>query len=147
MRMRCLIAILAVTAAAWPQRGAPAQTYPSRPIVMVVPYAAGGTFDVMGRIIAVRMSELLGQQIVVENTTGAGGIIGVNRVINAAPDGYTHPARLDRHARLQPERSTKSAATTPSTISRRSRCSPSSRWCSKPARTFPPTPSRSSSRC
>ena len=66
-----------------------AQTYPSRPIVMVVPYAAGGTFDVMGRIIAARMSELLGQQIVVENTTGAGGIIGVNRVVNAAPDGYT----------------------------------------------------------
>ena len=53
------------------------------------PIAAGGTFDVMGRIIAVRMSELLGQQIVVENTTGAGGIIGVNRVVNAAPDGYT----------------------------------------------------------
>src|SRR4029077_1212692 len=66
-----------------------AQTYPSRPIVMVVPYAAGGTFDVMGRIIAVRMSELLGQQIIVENTTGAGGVIGVNRVVNAAPDGYT----------------------------------------------------------
>jgi len=66
-----------------------AQTYPSRPIVMVVPYAAGGTFDVMGRIIAVRMSEILGQQVVVENTTGAGGIIGVNRVVNAAPDGYT----------------------------------------------------------
>src|SRR5436853_3705208 len=66
-----------------------AQTYPSRPIVMVVPYAAGGTFDVMGRIIAVRMSELLGQQIVVENTTGAGGIIGVTRVVNAVPDGYT----------------------------------------------------------
>ena len=66
-----------------------AQTYPSRPIVMVVPYAAGGTFDVMGRIIAGRMGELLGQQIVVENTTGAGGIIGVNRVVNAAPDGYT----------------------------------------------------------
>ena len=88
MRMRRLIAILAVTAAAWPQAVA-AQTYPTRPIVMVVPYAAGGTFDVMGRIIAVRISELLGQQIVVENTTGAGGIIGVNRVVNAAPDGYT----------------------------------------------------------
>ena len=56
---------------------------------MVVPYAAGGTFDVMGRIIAVRMSEFLGQQIVVENTTGAGGIIGVTRVVNAVPDGYT----------------------------------------------------------
>src|SRR4051812_23225596 len=66
-----------------------AQTYPSRPIMMVVPYAAGGTFDVMGRIIAVRMSEILGQQVVVENTTGAGGIIGVTRGINAAPDGYT----------------------------------------------------------
>src|SRR6478609_10249251 len=88
MRMRRLIAILAVTAAAWPQAVA-AQTYPTRAIVMVVPFAAGGTFDVMGRIIAVRMSELLGQQIVVENTTGAGGIIGVNRVVNAAPDGYT----------------------------------------------------------
>ena len=79
---------LVAAAAVWPQ-AAPAQTYPSRPIVMVVPFAAGGTFDVMGRIIAVRMSELLGQQIVVENTTGAGGIIGVNRVVNAAPDGYT----------------------------------------------------------
>jgi tripartite-type tricarboxylate transporter receptor subunit TctC len=55
----------------------------------MVPFAAGGTFDVMGRIIAVRMSEILGQQVVIENTTGAGGIVGVNRVVNAAPDGYT----------------------------------------------------------
>ena len=68
---------------------AQAQNYPSRPIVMVVPYAAGGTFDILGRIVAPRMSEILGQQIVVENTTGAGGIVGVTRVINAAPDGYT----------------------------------------------------------
>ena len=82
-RLHCVAAI-----AAWPQT-APAQTYPSRPIVMVVPFAAGGTFDVMGRIIAVRMSEILGQQVIVENTTGAGGIIGVNRVMNATPDGYT----------------------------------------------------------
>jgi tripartite-type tricarboxylate transporter receptor subunit TctC len=52
---------------------------------MVVSYAAGGTFDVMGRIVAVRMSEILGQQIVVENTTGAGGIIGVNRVRSSSP--------------------------------------------------------------
>jgi len=66
-----------------------AQNYPTRPIVMVVPFAAGGTFDVMGRIMAPRMRELLGQQVVVENTTGAGGIIGVQRVMNAAPDGYT----------------------------------------------------------
>jgi tripartite-type tricarboxylate transporter receptor subunit TctC len=55
----------------------------------VVPFAAGGAFDVMGRIIAARMSEILGQQVLVENTTGAAGIIGVNRVANATPDGYT----------------------------------------------------------
>jgi len=87
MRRNVLLALVAA-AAVWP-RAAPAQTYPSRPIVMVVPFAAGGTFDVMGRIIAARMGELLGQSVVVENTTGAGGIIGVNRVVNAAPDGYT----------------------------------------------------------
>ena len=69
--------------------GALAQNYPSRPIIMVVPFAAGGTFDVMGRIVAPRMSEILGQQVIVENTTGAGGIVGVTRVVNAAPDGYT----------------------------------------------------------
>src|SRR5258708_17773715 len=82
------IRLLIAAATVWPV-AALAQTYRSRPIMMVVPYAAGGTFDVMGRIIAVRMSEILGQQVVVENTTGAGGIIGVNRVVNAAPDGYT----------------------------------------------------------
>jgi tripartite-type tricarboxylate transporter receptor subunit TctC len=69
--------------------GAFAQNYPSRPITMIVPYAAGGTFDILGRIVAPRMSEILGQQIVIENTTGAGGIVGVTRVVNAAPDGYT----------------------------------------------------------
>ena len=66
-----------------------AETYPSRPIVMIVPYAAGGTFDVLGRILASRMSELLGQPVIVENTSGAGGIIGASRVIAARPDGYT----------------------------------------------------------
>jgi tripartite-type tricarboxylate transporter receptor subunit TctC len=88
MQPRDVIKALAVTAAFW-SAAAQAQTYPSRPIVMVVPYAAGGTFDVMGRILAARMSELLNQPLIVENTTGAGGIIGVTRVINAAPDGYT----------------------------------------------------------
>jgi tripartite-type tricarboxylate transporter receptor subunit TctC len=88
MLRRDFIKVLAVAAAVWPV-AAQAQTYPSRPMVMVVPFAAGGTFDVMGRILAVRISELLGQSVVVENATGAGGIIGVNRVVNAAPDGYT----------------------------------------------------------
>jgi tripartite-type tricarboxylate transporter receptor subunit TctC len=88
MLRRELIKALAAAAAVWPL-AAQAQPYPSRPVVMVVPYAAGGTFDVMGRILTTRMSELLGQPVIVENTTGAGGIIGVNRVVNAAPDGYT----------------------------------------------------------
>ena len=88
MLRRDFIRALVVSVAIWPVAAA-AQTYPSRSIVMVVPFAAGGTFDVMGRIMAVRMSELLGQQVIVENTTGAGGVIGVNRVVNAAPDGYT----------------------------------------------------------
>jgi tripartite-type tricarboxylate transporter receptor subunit TctC len=82
---------VAAGAAALPAmpRIARAQAFPTRPITLIVPFAAGGTFDVMGRIIAVRMSEILGQQVVIENTTGAGGIVGVNRVVNAAPDGYT----------------------------------------------------------
>ena len=74
-------------AAAWPF-AALAQTYPSRPITMVVPFAAGGAFDVMGRIWRAD-GELLGQPVIVENTTGAGGIVGVTRVIAAEPDGYT----------------------------------------------------------
>ena len=82
---------LAAGAAALPamSRIARAQAYPSRPITMVVPFAAGGAFDVLGRIVAARMSEILGQQVIVENTTGAAGIIGVKRVASAAPDGYT----------------------------------------------------------
>jgi tripartite-type tricarboxylate transporter receptor subunit TctC len=88
MQRRDFIKVLAATATIWPW-AAYAQSYPSRPITMVVPFAAGGTFDVVGRIIATRMAELLGQSVVVENVTGAGGIVGVTRVINATPDGYT----------------------------------------------------------
>jgi tripartite-type tricarboxylate transporter receptor subunit TctC len=85
--MRDVIFGLALVAAA--SAPAAAQSYPSRPVTLVVPYAAGGAFDVVGRIIATRMGELLGQSVIVENTTGAGGIVGVNRVIQAKPDGYT----------------------------------------------------------
>lgn len=73
----------------WPLLAARAQTYPSRPITMVVPFAAGGGLDVLGRILAARMSEILGHQVIIENATGAAGIVGVKRVVNAAPDGYT----------------------------------------------------------
>lgn len=88
MRRRDLIKMLAI-ATTLASVEAHAQTYPTRPITMVVPYAAGGSFDVLGRIIAIRMGEILGQSVIVENTTGAGGIVGVKRVIEARPDGYT----------------------------------------------------------
>ena len=65
-----------------------AQAYPTRPLTLVVPFAAGGPSDVAGRIIGQRLSEVLGQQVVVENTAGAGGTIGSLRVARAKPDGY-----------------------------------------------------------
>jgi tripartite-type tricarboxylate transporter receptor subunit TctC len=65
------------------------QSYPSRPITIVVPLAAGGAVDVLARNIGEHMSKTLGQPVIVENTTGAGGSVGVARVARAAPDGYT----------------------------------------------------------
>jgi tripartite-type tricarboxylate transporter receptor subunit TctC len=65
-----------------------AQTYPTRPITMNVPFAAGGPTDTITRIVAQRMSATLGQSIIIENITGADGTIGVGRVARAAPDGY-----------------------------------------------------------
>jgi tripartite-type tricarboxylate transporter receptor subunit TctC len=70
-------------------RFASAQTYPTRPITMVVPFPAGGGGDLYGRVFAARLSELLGQQVVVENVPGTGGMVGAARVARAAPDGYT----------------------------------------------------------
>jgi tripartite-type tricarboxylate transporter receptor subunit TctC len=69
--------------------GAHAQGYPLRPITMIVPLAPGGSTDVLGRIMAQSMSTTLGQPVVVENTAGAGGSIGVTRAERADPDGYT----------------------------------------------------------
>ena len=66
-----------------------AQAYPSRSITMVVPFAAGGPVDTLARILAERMRASLGQTVVIENVTGAGGSIGTGRVARAAPDGYT----------------------------------------------------------
>ena len=68
---------------------ASAQNYPSRPITMVISFAAGGPTDVLGRVMAQRMGEILGQTIVVEKIGGAGGMIAGTRVEDAAPDGYT----------------------------------------------------------
>jgi tripartite-type tricarboxylate transporter receptor subunit TctC len=82
---------LAAGAAALPSisRIARAQTYPSRPITMVVPYPPGGSTDVIGRLLTERMRASLAQPIIIENVAGANGSIGTGRVARAAPDGYT----------------------------------------------------------
>ncbi|MFZ2082317.1 MAG: tripartite tricarboxylate transporter substrate binding protein [Xanthobacteraceae bacterium] len=66
-----------------------AQDYPSRPITMIVPYPAGGGVDVMGRLVGAKLSIALGQQVVIENRGGAGGMIGTRDAARASPDGYT----------------------------------------------------------
>ena len=69
--------------------GAAAQSYPSRPIALIVPYPPGGGVDLIGRLVGQRLSAALGQQVVVENRGGAGGMIGTRDIAHAAPDGYT----------------------------------------------------------
>lgn len=69
--------------------GAQAQGYPTRPITMIVPFAAGGPTDVVARIVTDHMSRTLGQQIVIENVAGAGGTTGITRAAQSQPDGYT----------------------------------------------------------
>ncbi len=76
-------AVLALTGAAT------AQNFPERPITMIIPFAAGGPTDVLGRIMAQRMGEILGQTVLVENVGGAGGMTGSRRAADAKPDGYT----------------------------------------------------------
>jgi tripartite-type tricarboxylate transporter receptor subunit TctC len=66
-----------------------AQEWPTKPVTMVVPFAAGGPVDLVGRLFAPRLSEILGQQVIIENVGGAGGSTGALRVAKAAPDGYT----------------------------------------------------------
>ena len=83
---RLLVALAAIIAGL---SNAGAQTYPARPITMIVPLAPGGSTDVIGRIMAEGMRISLGQPVVVENVTGAGGTIGVGRLARATPDGYT----------------------------------------------------------
>jgi tripartite-type tricarboxylate transporter receptor subunit TctC len=88
--MRGLVkALLAAAAAALAASGAARAAYPERTITLVVPFAAGGTTDVVARIMADHMARTVGQQIVVENVTGAGGTVGATRVMRAQPDGYT----------------------------------------------------------
>jgi tripartite-type tricarboxylate transporter receptor subunit TctC len=84
--IRIIAAVGVLVAATAP---AAAQGWPTRPVTMVVPFAAGGAFDVVGRVFTPRMSESLGQQVIVENIGAAAGIVGTSRVAKAVPDGYT----------------------------------------------------------
>jgi tripartite-type tricarboxylate transporter receptor subunit TctC len=87
--MKLMQTVFAVTAALGAcTTTVPAQDWPNRAMSMVVPFAAGGAVDVLGRTIGARAAEILGQQIVIENVGGAGGMTGSNRVAKAAPDGY-----------------------------------------------------------
>ena len=81
-----LAAVLVTLAAV---AGASAQTYPSRPLTVIVPFSAGGATDTLARFLGERMRAILGQPILIENVTGAGGSIGVSRAVRAPADGYT----------------------------------------------------------
>jgi tripartite-type tricarboxylate transporter receptor subunit TctC len=89
VKTRALFSLMAIALAAIGFSRATAQPYPSRPITMVVPLAAGGPLDTIARILAEPMRLSLGQPVIVENVTGAAGTIGTGRVARAAPDGYT----------------------------------------------------------
>src|SRR5437868_4665379 len=81
--------ILAAFVACFVFAAAQAQTYPSKPIRLIVPYAAGGTSDILARQLGPRLAEAWGQPVVVENRTGANGNVGADFVAKSAPDGYT----------------------------------------------------------
>jgi len=85
MKTLLLTAVLAIAGVS----GSMAETYPTKPITIVVPFAAGGPSDAIARILGDRMKATLGQPFLIENVTGAGGSIGVGRAVRAAPDGYT----------------------------------------------------------
>jgi tripartite-type tricarboxylate transporter receptor subunit TctC len=89
MKTRALFSLIAIALAGIGVSRTTAQSYPSRPITMVVPLAAGGPLDTIARILAEPMRLSLGQPVIVENLTGAAGTIGTGRVARAAPDGYT----------------------------------------------------------
>ena len=87
LKRREFISLLGGAAVAWPL-AAQAQDWPTKPVTMVVPFGAGGSSDVIARIVAEGLRSELGQSVIVENISGAGGMIGVSRVAKAAPDGY-----------------------------------------------------------
>src|SRR6476620_5079288 len=88
-RMRRLAFLVGAAAAPAALAQAPAAPYPSKPIRIVVPFAAGGALDVVGRVIGAKLAENWGRQVIIDNRLGAAGNIGAELVAKAAPDGYT----------------------------------------------------------
>jgi tripartite-type tricarboxylate transporter receptor subunit TctC len=88
-RMRRRTTLFTLAAAAGLCRPARAQAYPSRPIRLVVPYPPGSGTDIVARLLAQKITENWGQQVIVDNKPGAGAIVGVEAVARAVPDGYT----------------------------------------------------------
>ena len=89
MRIHPIFRLALLLAALLDTTPATSQTWPSRPVTMIVPYAAGGSVDVVARVVASKLGERLGQTIVIENVAGAGGVTGTQRAARAEPDGYT----------------------------------------------------------
>jgi tripartite-type tricarboxylate transporter receptor subunit TctC len=83
-----IFAVFAAFALVPPRPAAAAEDWPTRPVTLVIPFAAGSASDTVGRILGARLSELIGQQVIIENVGGAGGMTGVARVAKAIPDGY-----------------------------------------------------------
>ena len=88
-----------------------AQAYPSKPVRLIVGFPAGGPADIFGRALAQGMAAELGQPVVVENISGVGGVLGVDRAAKAAPDGYTLCITAPRRSSSRPTRSRRSRTT------------------------------------
>src|SRR5438105_10282254 len=86
---KCLTAAVALPVLGATAHNASAQTYPARAITLVIPFAPGGSTSIVGRGVADKMSELLGEKVVIDNRPGAGGTVGTKAVAKSEPDGYT----------------------------------------------------------
>jgi tripartite-type tricarboxylate transporter receptor subunit TctC len=122
------LVVLTALAAALTMSPAMAQSWPTRPISLVVPFAVGSGSDLLARVLGPRLAELLGQPVVVENISGAGGSTGSSRVAQSPPEGY-HVLLGSVERSPSTSRSTRSRPTMPPSIFLRSVLLPSNRWC------------------